>query len=383
MRVIEIAGGPAAGFAGLVLAELGAEVIKIQPPGGESFSADPAASIDPDTAAYLDRRKRSLTLDLSRLAGADLCLRLVEHSEAVIDDLGPGGLSNLSLSYDRLRRTNPELVVVSISPFGATGPHANWEASELVVQAMGGTVQSTGFDGEPPFKIAGYAASFIAGLNAATALHAGVFGVSTGVEAGVHIDVSAQECFFQHVARHAGQFAYNGSGARREQSAMGRQGFPHTVMASDGWLYLLALLAEWEEVAFFLGLEPFITHEWSDADARAARWPEIEPHFLASIASRGRHDWFADASERGYTFAPIYDPEEVVSGPQSAARGFFKTATIGGQEVPCAGLPFPWTLPADSQNRPPEPGEHTEAVLAELLGLDSTALSTLRDEGAI
>ncbi len=383
MRVLEIAGGPAAGFAGLVLAELGAEVIKIEPPAGGSFSQDPASALDDDTIAFLDRRKQSVTLDLNTTAGADLFVKLVEASDGIIEDLGPGELARHRLSYRRLHHANPDVVAVSISPFGATGPHAGWEASELVVQAMGGTVQNTGFEGEAPLMVAGYAAGFIAGLNAATALYAGVLGVANGIESGVHIDVSAQECFFQHQARHVGQYAYNGSGTRREQSAMGRQGFPHTVMAADGWLYMLALLAEWEEVAFFLGLESFITHEWSDPDARAERWPEIEPHFKAALASRDRHDWFADASEHGYTFAPIYDPAEAMAGPHSAARGFFKTATIDGREVPSAGLPFPWPEPEGSQNRPPRRGEHTDSVLAGLLDMDNAALGALHEKGVV
>jgi crotonobetainyl-CoA:carnitine CoA-transferase CaiB-like acyl-CoA transferase len=383
MRVLEIAGGPAAGFAGLLLAELGVELVKVVPPGGGSFSDDPADLVDEETAAYLDRRKQSVSLDLRRRAGAELFLRLAANADGVVDDLGPGGLAGLRLSYNRLRRAKRDLVVVSISPFGLTGPRAGWEASELVVEAAGGIVQSTGFDGEPPFKIAGHAAAYIAGINAATALFAGVEGVAAGVETGVQVDVSAQECFFQHWARHAGQWAYNGNGTRREQSAMGRQGFPHTVPAADGWLFLLALRAEWEELAFFLGLEAFISHEWSDPDARAARWPEIEPHFYASIGSRSKYDWFADASERGYTFAPVESAAEVMTGPQFTARSYFKPAEIDGRELPCAGLPFPWEVPGLAANRPPQAGEHTRAVLAALAGIDAQSLSDLAAKGVI
>ncbi len=383
MRVIELLPGPSARFAGMLLAELGADVIQVEPTEGKHAPSGGGTPIDDSATAYLDRRKRRLRLDLSRRRGRNLLMLLATRSDAIVEDLGPGGLGRLRLSYRRLRRTNPDIVVASISPFGGDGPHSGWQASELVVQAMGGIVQATGWDGEPPLKLAGYPAHFIAGLHAATAIQAAVFGVESGTETGVHIDVSAEEAFLHHWSRHIGQWAYGGLGTRREPRSFGRQGFPHTVMAADGWLYILALNAEWEALAFFLGLEPFITHEWTEPSVRAQRWPEIEPHFHASIAGRSKYDWFTGAAEQGYTFAPIDDPAALLRSPQLAERGFFKTATVDGQTVPSAGLPFSFAGQEPATNRVHAPGEDNAEVLAGLLGLTHQEIQDLERSGVI
>ena len=354
MRVIEVSAGPAAAFAGRLLSQLGGEVIAVRSPYGHPHFDSRSDLVDDETALYCDQGKLIEHIDLRRRSGTDSVLRLIEGADALVEDLGPGGLARLRLSYPRLRRVRPRIVVASISPFGWQGPRAGWEASELVVQAMAGVVHSTGWDAEAPLKLAGHPAHFVAGLHAATAILAGVHGIASAQESGVHIDISMEEAFVHHWTRHIAQWAYSGTGTRRERRTFGRQGFPHTVTAADGWLYILALYAEWEELAFFLGLEPFITHEWTEPRVRAERWPEIEPHFYESIAARSKYDWFADAAERGYTFAPIESVLDLLDSPQFDARRFFEQALVDGESVPCPGLPFPW----ESVGRPdPRPAD--------------------------
>jgi crotonobetainyl-CoA:carnitine CoA-transferase CaiB-like acyl-CoA transferase len=383
MRVIEVSENRAAAYAGMLLAELGVEVIKIEPPGGDPRRRETTELGDDSPWVYANRRKLSLALDLHRRAGRAAFRRLAVASDAVIEDLGPDVLARLGLGYPSLRPLHTGLVVVSIAPFGQTGPHAGWQASDLVVQAMGGIVHNTGWDGEPPLKLAGHTAAFVAGINAATAVLAAVYGVQSGNEPGVHIDLSMQETFAHHWTRHIAQWCYAGTETRREQQYSGRQGFPHSVPAKDGLLYILALRAEWEALAFFLGLERFITHEFSDPEVRASRWPEIEPHFYESIASKGRYQWFAEAATHGYTFAPIDDPQALLQSPQLDARAFFRTAVVDGRELACPGLPFRFGGPELRENRAPAPGEHTDEVLREVAGLDEDAIERLRLRGVI
>jgi len=334
IRVLELARGAAASFAGLLLTELGAEVTSIGCDGLE---------VDAATRAFVDRNKRHVPIDLRRRAGTEQMLRLIGEADALIEDLGPGGLGRLRLSARRLRRIKPGFVVASISPFGQTGPRSAWQASELVVQATGGLVHGTGWDGEPPLKLAGHMAGFIAGLHAALAVYAAVYGVRAGVENGVQIDISAQETFLQHWSRHIGQYTYTGTGLRRDQRTFVGQGVPGTARASDGWLCLAVRNARWETVAGLLGLEAFVGDEWREPRARAARWTEIQPYFEQSLASRSRSDWFAAAAERGLIVGPVQDLHEVLSSTeQYAARGFFTTADFGGERVACPGLPFNW-----------------------------------------
>jgi crotonobetainyl-CoA:carnitine CoA-transferase CaiB-like acyl-CoA transferase len=368
MRVLELSENLAAAYAGMLLAELGCDVVKVEPPGGDPWRQRTADTGDDSPFAYANRRKRSVRIDLASAEGRESLLSLAASAGALVEDLGPGVLAGRSVTAEDLRRRNAGLVQVSISPFGAAGPRAGWQASELVVQAMGGVVHNTGWEDSPPLKLAGYAAAFVAGINAATAVLAATYGVATGNEPGVHIDLSMQEAFAHHWTRHIAQWCYAGTGTRRERREQGRQGFPHTVTTADGMLYILALRAEWEALAFFLGLEPFITHEFSDPSVRAQRWSEIEPHFYESLRSKGRYEWFADAAAQGYTFAPIDDPLAVLQSPQLAARNYFDAAEAGGGEVACPGLPFGFETGDLRPNRAPDLGEHTIEVLGEASG---------------
>lgn len=384
MRIIDLTHHVAGPFATLLLAELGHEVIKVERPG----SGDPLRSrrAEPGDVAfdYLNRRKRGVTLDLKRRRGRALLKRLVAESDAVVENFRPGTMARLGLSFRSLRRAKREIVLTSISNFGQSGPRRDWAASEIVLQATGGIVAASGWANGSPIKLAGNVAQHIGGLNAAIATLAAVLGVQAGLERTVWLDVSIHEAFAAHWARHISQYIHHGLEIVRESPVAGKQGFPHTVQAKDGWLYLLALRAEWESFAHFLGLDEFISHEWSDHAARQARWDELGPAFHAAVASRGRLEWFAAAAERGYTFAPIDGPLGLLESPQLLARGAFTPATLAdGTEALCPRLPFSGVPVPTAENRAPRLGEHNAEVFGGLLGLSDDGLAALSAEGVI
>jgi crotonobetainyl-CoA:carnitine CoA-transferase CaiB-like acyl-CoA transferase len=382
-RVIEVSTGQAAAFAGMLLAELGVEVIKVEPPDGDPLRR--RADEDPAdfTFAYLNRRKRSLALDLGARRARAAFRRLVATADALIEDVGPRERQRNGLGVRSLRRAQPDMTTVSISPFGSSGPWAEWEGAEIAIQAAGGIMAGTGYEDSGPLRLPSSVAQHIAGLNGATAAMIGVHSVRSGLERGAHFDISAQETFAAHWARHISQYIYAGSTTRRPPRGMGLQGFPHTALAKDGLVYIMALRADWESLAFFLGLEQFANHEWSDARTRVERWSEIEPHFLASLKSKGRYEWTAAAAERGYTFAPVDDALSVTASPHLAARGFFKEATLpSGLQVNCPTLPFSIKEANGAANRVPALGEDTEAVLSET-GTSKTEMFELKRAGLI
>ena len=369
IRVVDLTHCVAGPFATMLLAELGVDVIKVERPGGDPWRTHESATEGWTGFDYLNRRKRSIILDLKSRKGRETLLKLVATADAVVENFRPGVMERLRLSLRSLRRANPTIVLTSISNFGRTGPRRDWQASELVLQVMGGIVAATGWQGEAPMKLGGYAAAHIGGLNAAIATLASIYGVRTGAERGAHNDISIQEAFAAHWARHISQWIYSGTGTHREPRDSGRQGFPHTLMTKDGYIYLLALRAEWEAFAFFFGLEDFITHEWSDPAMRATRWSAIDPAFRAAVASRNRLELFASGAEHGYTFAPIDDPHSLLQSEQLAARNFFRPAEVnGGRVLPCPSLPFTGFPPPTTPNRAPNLGEHTDAVVLELRG---------------
>jgi crotonobetainyl-CoA:carnitine CoA-transferase CaiB-like acyl-CoA transferase len=384
MRVIDLSHHVAGPFATLLMAELGHEVIKVERPDRgdplRSYSAK-SGSVEFD---FLNRRKRSVTLDLKSRRGRTVLRRLLADADAVVENFRPGTLDRLGLSYRWMRRANRDIVLTSISNFGQTGPRRDWDATEIVLQSTGGIVAATGWAEAEPLRLAGNVAQHIAGLNGAIATVAAVFAVRAGLERGIHIDISIQEAFAAHWARHISQYVHHGLEMARESRSLGKQGFPHTMSAKDGWLYLLALRAEWESFATFFGLDWFATHEWSDPAERQARWSEIDPHFREAVASRGRYEWFAAAAEMGYTFAPIDDAPTLLGSPQLATRGFFQTAELGdGGRVSCPGLPFTGVQAPAASNRAPLLGEHNEQIYGGLLSLSSREIDSMRVAGVV
>lgn len=368
IRVLDLTHYVAGPFATMLLAELGADVIKIEPPGG-----DPWRRLAPKEDArlgfeFLNRYKRSVVFNLKSRADRAHFLELVRDADAVVENFRPGVMGKLRLSYRTLRRVNPNIVLTSISNFGQDGPRSNWEASELVLQTMGGGfVHATGWEDGTPLKLGGNVAQHLAGLNAAIATLASIYGVRAGSEGGVHNDISIQEAFSAHGARHISVWAYSGIGMKRAARGPGPQGFPNLLPAQDGDLYILALRAEWEFFAHFLGLDQFTSHEWSDPAERRRRWAEIDPHFRAAIASRSRYDWFREAAEHGFTFAPVDDVLSVQDSPQMAERGFFHEVELSdGARVSGPGLPFSGFRRPARPDRAPRLGEHTDEVLSSM-----------------
>ncbi|MDP6604806.1 MAG: CoA transferase [Dehalococcoidia bacterium] len=392
LRVIELAGGLASQFATMTLAELGADIVKVELPGGDAARSRRQAAPGDFSFEYLNRRKRSVCIDRSTKQGRKLLLDLVSGADAVVEDLDAAIVRRQRLSYRSLRAANANIVVASISPFGRSGPRAEWVANDFIVQAMGGIVHGTGWDDGPPQKLPGELAGFLAGLQAAAMTVGAVFGVRRdepggergdhhGGAGGVHFDISMQEAVSTHWTREIERWVYHGLGGSRGNRDMGLQGFPHTVMARDGWVFVLALMAEWEPLAHFLGLDDFVTHEWSDPQTRYERWAEIEPQFTASIASRGKYQWLTDSAEAGYTFAPIDDVLEMQHSPQLAARDFFGSTEVDGEALKHPRLPFNWAAAPAGENRAPTLGEHTDEVLDHLLGIAGDERAKLRAAG--
>ncbi len=369
LRVVELqsaeasGGEVAAAFATQFLQLMSATVTVVEPPSGSALRAR-AATLDDAQFEYLHRGKRIEHIDLGQDRGRARLLEVVRDADAVVEGVGGDGLSALGLDLAGLRAANPRLVITSVSPFGSSGPRAGWKSSELVVQAMGGLVAASGRSDGPPTRLAGSQASHVAGVAAAMQTLAAVRGVHANASGAVHLDISIQEVVASHWTREVGRYAYTGQETPRASGRLGLQGFPHTVPSADGWLFLLAIGADWESLAIFLGLLDFVGGDWSDVEYRVEHWEEIRPHFEAAVQQRGRYEWFADAAERGYTFAPIDDALSVLESPQLRSRDFFGRMRLeDGRTVPCPGLPFTFAGRREEWDQPSrEAGDDEDAA---------------------
>jgi len=314
MKILEISCGSASGYAGLLLSQLQFDVDRIDQSEGE---------IGNDLFLHRDKNLIEIVGDLSRY-------------DAIVEDVGPTGLKKLGWSYKKLQDCHKDIVIVSLSPYGLSGPYKDWEATELTVQAAGGVMHAAGYDGEAPLKLPGDSATIISGLHGATAVVAAVYGIKQGVESGIHIDISAQDTFMHHWTRHISQYAYSGTLMRRGKRDAEGIHARHTAMAKDGWIYMLALRAPWQDVAAFLGLGEYVQFTADNSQP----WDKMEDSFHEAIAEKTRYEWFTQAADMGWTFAPVEDPLQIIDNPQNTARSFYETRKVDGMDVPIPGLPF-------------------------------------------
>jgi crotonobetainyl-CoA:carnitine CoA-transferase CaiB-like acyl-CoA transferase len=331
-KAVDLTTGVAGAFATHVLAQLGVEVTRLEPPG--------FAETEPAWTDFLLGGQQRRTLDLRTPAGREEVLAAAVEADLLFEDFGPGGLTSAGLSARRLRRANGELTIVSISPFGLTGPRRHWKANDFLLQAAGGVVQSSGWREAPPSALPPHQAESSAGLLAAAMALAAVEGVRRDERAS-HLDISIQEAMSTHWTREISRYVHLGAGLQRSGQQSGLQGFPHTAMTADGWLFLLALFASWEELAAFLGLDEYLDEGWADGTTRIARWPELAPRFEEQLRSRGRYEWFEAAARHRYTFAPVEDTISVTETPHAASRGLFEP--IDTRDGPGLAPRLPWT----------------------------------------
>ncbi len=338
--MLEISKSAAAGYAGCLLAELGHQSeghsqSDVHNQGGILVERIAVAGDSESMGGGLFLHHRKIVRSLTAPKSATAAATAIEDFDVIVEDVGPKGLRSLGWSYRSLRLLHPKLVIVSVSPFGLKGAYSHWQGNDFLAQAVGGVMHTSGYDGEAPMALPGEAAYMIAGLHAASAALTGVFGASnTSDQEAVHIDISAQDTFMQHWTRHVAEYAYSGVTAKRSSRDPEGLHYRHTAMARDGWLYLLALREPWQDLAAFLGLGEFLQADafsndtdLDDSIYTAATatseppWSAMEEAFNTTVASKSKYQWFAEAAELGWTFAPLEDPFEIADSPQVAARG--------------------------------------------------------------
>ena len=389
LRVLDLSGAPGQ-YCGKLFADLGADVILIEPPGGSPvrrqgpFIGDvrhPEASI-PFT--YLNTSKRSLCLDLDRHEDRQLFRRLASGADLVIDTEKPGRMAARGLGWGELSKLRPSLVHTSITPFGQTGPCADWEADDLVLLALGGLLSLGGYaDGEP---IAVYGEqSYAAGsLFAAVASMAAVVGAERSGR-GDFIDVSLQEAVVMAL-ENAAQF-YD-----LEKVVRGRTGGKQAVSGNgqfpckDGYVYVLGRGISSPQ--FWINTMRWLNEENVEgaAELQEPRWVErdfifSEPakvrfaQIFSSFASAHTKDeLYRAAKARRIPLAPVCAPSDVLKSEQLRYRGFFASVwnDFSKRNITLPGAPYrlqetPWRIGRAA----PRMDEHRDEILRELQELSS------------
>ena len=375
IRVLELGSEVAAPYAAKLLADLGAEVVKIEPPGG-----DPArrrgpflgGRPDPETSGfflYLNTNKRGITLDLTHAADRQAFDALVARADVLVHDVHPLDRDARGLDYTRLAAVNPRLLMASISPFGSTGPHAAYRSVDLVSWCAGGLAVLNGDPAHPelpPLKAYGDQAAYQGGLNATIALLGGLLErLASGH--GQHIDVSLQECVANILELTFEWFPYAGLVASR----LGAKPIqPLCFMeCRDGWIFICCVEEhQWKQFVELMG-----NPEWAGLElfenrlARGKNFDALQIFLQEWCSEQSVADLYEAAQRRRIPFAPVSTLGDLLASPHLKARGFFATLddpSARSCQVPGAPYRFsatPWQL----RRSAPRLGEHTRAVLAE------------------
>ncbi len=398
-RVIEwgqMVSGP---WAARLLGDMGADVVKIEPPNTGDITRRigpfPQDLPHPEKSGlylHLNCNKRGVTLDLSTSTGRHLFRKLVQGADVLIENHSPLHLETLGLTYDRLRSLNPRLIMVSISPFGQTGPYRDYVGSELVIFQMGGVGYETPLmdvtdpETQPPLKGPGYQGYFAAGWLAATCALTGLFHREVLLGEGQLIDISEQEAVASMLRPNVARFSYAGEVAPRAGAAVGgvrfkpcKDGFFVGLgigVTDDGWKRLRNLMGnpEWTTSVTFATLESRREHA-EDAD----------PFIIAWMMGYTKAELFDMVQRAGLSAFPMNNVADVYASEQLAFRGAFQEV-----EHPLAGawrLPVPPLLSSDEQpslyRRAPLLGEHNDDIYCQELGYTREDLVRFRQLGVI
>ncbi len=388
VTVLDLTHHIAGPYATRLLAGLGADVIKIERPGGDiARRLGPHKDNKPHIEKsglffFLNCNKRSVVLDLKSAAGKESLAVLAAKADIVVENFSPGVMDRLGIGFDFFQAIKPELPLISISNFGQTGPYRDYKLTELVLYAFAGEMYSMGLTEREPVKMAGTAALFESGAGTAVALM-GAFFSSKRHGIGQHVDISLAETHLGGVdRRHATAIGHQFSGRKTLRTAGSGGGMPQGIYpCADGYVDFTNAGLRADRVADMLNyadwlndprfddpmqrLDPFVIEEWN-------------AHFLGWCLERTKREVWAEARRAKVLCAPLFTMEDLFHDEHFRGRGFWTKTThpdLGDVEFP--GRPFimgkgGWQL----RHPAPRLGQHTREVLQEA-GVESGTIDAV------
>ena len=371
MRVLELAQIMAGPTCGMMLADLGADVIKVEKlPGGDDARDYREPRVNGVSAPFMimNRNKRALALDLKQPRGREILLRLVEPADVLTENYRRGTLEKFGLGYDTLARANPALIYCAVSGYGRDGPLGDKGGFDLIAQGFAGLMSITGEAGRPPVKTGNPVADINAGLLAfGGILAAYVHRLKTG--RGQVVDTSLMEAALQQTYWQAAIYFATGM-------SPGPTGSAHVLTAPyqafhtrDGWMNIGgANQANWERIAEVLGKREWCRDpRFATNSARTQHRDELVVEMETVLATRGNAEWLALFDAAGVPAGPVHDMGEALSHPQTRARGMVIDLTHPeAGPTHALGCPLHFSATPARIDRPaPRLGEHTREVLRE------------------
>lgn len=368
----------------MLMAQYGAEIFKIESPGGGDIGRGWAPPFTGDEASYflgLNVGKRSLAIDLKKPEGLDLCFRMIERADVLLENMRPGTMERLGLGYAAARERNPKLIYCSVSGYGQTGPARDEPAMDLILQASSGLISVTGVEGGERVRCGHSVADVTSGMFA-------LIGTLMALEArhrtglGQLVDVSMLDAMISamasNFANYAGSRVLPGPMGTRFGTIVPYRGFP---TADRDIVIAVASVKLWPEFCRAVGREEWIEHpDYATNPLRVKNREVLEGAIADLFRTAPSAVWIERLRARGIPCAPVRTFDEVVADPQTAHRGMFPE--IEGFRVTGAPVKFSET-PGEVRGGAPKLGEHTREGLVELLQLDGAELDRLAAAGVI
>lgn len=387
LKVLDLAQAVSGPLATMMLGDYGADVIKVEPPGGDPSREWGPPFLGGESAYYLsvNRNKRSISIDLKAEEGRALVRRLAERCDILVSNFRPGVMERFGLGYESLAQANPGLIYASVSGYGPDGPYAQWPAYDQILQGVSGIMSVTGHGPGDHVRVGialgdNLAALFLVqGVLAAVAARQ-----QTG--RGQRVETSLLQAMVCNLTFQAGRYFATG---RAPQP----QGNDHPLLVPYG-LYQtgdgsmnIAVASEsiWERLAHAVGRPDWLTDaRFADNGARAAHREELRVQLEGALAARPTAEWVTSLNEAGVPCGPVLNIQQVFADPQVQHMGLaaqLSHPTAG--EICVTGLPVTLSqTPASIRTAPPLLGEHTREVLGEA-GFEAQEIDRLLANGVV
>jgi formyl-CoA transferase len=371
VRVIEVCNVAAGPYCGMLLADMGADVVKVEnPDGGDTLRSWPPMSEGySENFASLNRNKRSVTLNLKEPADVEVFRRLAQEAQVVIENNRPGVMDRLGVGYEALRALNPALIYCSISAYGQSGPRSQEGGFDLTIQAMSGIMSVTGEPGRPPVKCGVPLADFSAGLYAAFGIASALRQAeATGV--GTHLDVPMLGATLGIAALQTSEFFGSGRDPVQLGSAHPRNAPYRVFRSKDGYFGMAAgNNALWKSVCNVVGREDLLSDErFGSPTLRAKHQDALLVILEKEFAGADTATWLERFRTAGVPSAPINSYSQVLADPQVDHMGWVQPLELpNGVRTRTFASPIRFSgecLPV--LRRPPALGEHNEELLGPL-----------------
>jgi crotonobetainyl-CoA:carnitine CoA-transferase CaiB-like acyl-CoA transferase len=395
LKIVEVGEMVSAPYATKLMADLGAEVIKIERPvvgdSARTRGPFPGGTPHPEKSGlflYLNTNKYGVTLDLARPEGMELLDRLVADADILFHNVMPPDMDRIGLNFERMRKVNPRLVMTSITPYGLTGPYRDWRAEDLTLWCAGGicVINGGGMDHPemPPLRAFGSQSGFQGGVHGAVATLGAVMAALRDGE-GQQVDVSIQESLASQLELFFEYWPYMHVIASR----LGRKPIQpiEAMQCKDGWIYLCCVEEhQWSGFVEVMGNPEWANEEiFSDRLKRAENWEALKIFLEEYVSQQTVLELYKKVQEKRVPFAPVSTMGDLLNSEHLKARGFFVEIPhpeAGVRVYPGAPLKYgatPWEI------RMPAPvlGQHNAEIFGARLGLGVARLAELQRAGVI